>query len=535
MDTTADAGSGARAGRREWLGLAVLALPTLLLSLDLSVLYLALPHLSADLGATGTEQLWITDIYGFLIAGFLVTMGTLGDRVGRKRLLMIGGVAFAIASVLAAFSVNPEMLIASRALMGIAGATLMPSTLALISNMFTDPKQQGTAIGIWMACFMGGMALGPVFGGALLDAFWWGSVFLLAVPVMLALVVFGPALLPEYRDENAGKLDLASVALSLATILPVIYGLKELAKLDVGVVSIGAIVVGLLFGVVFVKRQRSLENPLLDLRLFNNKTFTAAIAITTAGGIMSGSYLLINLYLQTVEGLSPLQAALWLLPSAATTVVSVMVAPMIARKIRPGFAIAGGLVAVAAGYVLITFVDGPGGLAIVVAGLVLSAAGAGPMGSLGTGLVFSSVPMEKMGSASSLSETGGEFGIAMGVATMGVIGTAVYRGEMTDAAIPAGVPVEAAESARESIAGAAAAAQSIAGSAGEGLLAVARTAFSNSLSVTVTVSASMALLLAIVAATVLRHAPATGAGDGEAPEGAEAPEETKEEAAVPAG
>ncbi|AXB47387.1 MFS transporter [Amycolatopsis albispora] len=535
MDTTADAGSGARAGRREWLGLAVLALPTLLLSLDLSVLYLALPHLSADLGATGTEQLWITDIYGFLIAGFLVTMGTLGDRVGRKRLLMIGGVAFAIASVLAAYSGSPEMLIASRALMGIAGATLMPSTLALISNMFTDPKQQGTAIGVWMACFMGGMALGPIVGGALLEAFWWGSVFLLAVPVMLALVVFGPALLPEYKDENAGKLDLVSVVLSLATILPVIYGLKELAKLEFGVVSFGAIVVGLIFGVVFVKRQNALEHPLLDMALFKNRTFTAAISITTAGGIMSGSYLLINLYLQVVEGLSPLQAALWLLPSAATTIVSVMMAPVIARKVRPGYAIAAGLVAVAIGYVLLTFVDGPGGLAIVVAGLVVSAAGAGPMGSLGTGLVFSSVPMEKMGSASSLSETGGEFGIAMGVATMGVIGTAVYRGQMDDVTVPAGVPVEAADAARESIAGAAAAAQSVPGEAGAALLSVARDAFSTSLNVTVTVSASLAVLLAIVAATVLRHAPATGAADGGDGGDAPAEAEAKEEAAVPAG
>jgi DHA2 family multidrug resistance protein-like MFS transporter len=219
---SAETGSGSRAGRREWIGLAVLALPTLLVSIDVSVLFLALPHLSEDLGADSTEQLWITDIYGFMTAGFLVTMGTLGDRIGRRRLLLIGGTLFGLASLLAAFSASPEMLIAARALMGIAGATLLPSTLALISNMFRDPKQMGMAIAVWGTCFMAGIALGPVVGGAMLDAFWWGSVFLLAVPVMAVLLVAAPLFLPEFSDPDAGRLDLVSVALSLVTILPAI-------------------------------------------------------------------------------------------------------------------------------------------------------------------------------------------------------------------------------------------------------------------------------------------------------------------------
>jgi len=201
-----------RATRREWLGLAVLALPTLLLSLDISVLYLALPQLSIDLGADSTQQLWILDIYSFMLAGFLVTMGTLGDRIGRRRLLLIGAVAFGVTSVLAAYATSPEMLIATRALLGISGATLMPSTMALIRNMFRDPKQMAAAIGIWFACFMGGMTLGPLVGGALLSTFWWGSAFLLGVPFMALLLVTGPVLLPEYRDGTAGRLDLASVA-----------------------------------------------------------------------------------------------------------------------------------------------------------------------------------------------------------------------------------------------------------------------------------------------------------------------------------
>src|SRR4051795_6123079 len=201
--------------RRAWIGLAVLALPTLLLSLDMSVLYLALPALSADLGLGPTAQLWAMDVYGFMIAGFLVTMGTLGDRIGRRRLLLIGAAAFGVASVVAAFSTGAAMLIATRALLGVAGATLMPSTLGLIRTMFPDPRARGTAIAVWMSCFMGGMTVGPLVGGVLLETFWWGSAFLLGVPVMVVLLVVGPVLLPESRDATAGRVDLLSVGLSL--------------------------------------------------------------------------------------------------------------------------------------------------------------------------------------------------------------------------------------------------------------------------------------------------------------------------------
>jgi len=210
----------AKAGRREWTALAVLALPTLLVSIDVYVLLLALPRLTADLGASSTEQLWITDIYGFLLAGFLITMGTLGDRIGRKKLLLIGATAFGIASVLAAFSTSPAMLIAARAVLGVAGAILAPSTISLIRTLFRDPKQMGLAIGLWGTCFSAGAVIGPLVGGVMLSQFWWGSVFLLGVPAMVLLLALGPFLLPEYRDPDAGKLDLTSVALSLAAILP---------------------------------------------------------------------------------------------------------------------------------------------------------------------------------------------------------------------------------------------------------------------------------------------------------------------------
>ncbi len=266
----------------------MLALPTLLLALDMSVLFLALPHLTANLHADSTQQLWIMDIYGFMIAGFLVTMGTLGDRIGRRRLLMIGGAAFAAASLLAAFAPTAELLIGARALLGIAGATLMPSTLALISNMFRDARQRGMAIAVWMSCFMVGSSIGPVVGGVLLEMFWWGSVFLLGVPVMVLLLVTTPILLPEFRAADAGKLDLVSVALSLLAILPGVYGLKEIAKDGWAVPPVAAIVVGVAFGTAFVRRQRHLSTPLLDLTLFRNRSFSATLGVMSVGGFLMG-------------------------------------------------------------------------------------------------------------------------------------------------------------------------------------------------------------------------------------------------------
>src|ERR687891_1608279 len=245
-----------QAGRREWIGLAVIALPSLLYSMDLTVLYLALPSLTRDLQPSASQLLWITDIYGFLIAGLLVTMGTLGDRIGRRRVLLIGAAAFGAASVVAAFSTSAEMLIAARAVLGVAGATLAPSTLSLIRNMFLDPRQRTLAIGVWAASFSAGAGIGPLLGGVLLEYFWWGSVFLLAVPVMVLLLVLGPVLLPEFRDPDAGRLDLLSAALSLVAVLAVVYGLKQIAQDGLGWLPAVSIVAGLAVGVAFVRRQK---------------------------------------------------------------------------------------------------------------------------------------------------------------------------------------------------------------------------------------------------------------------------------------
>jgi MFS transporter, DHA2 family, multidrug resistance protein len=517
-DVTTDLTPAARATRREWIGLVVLALPTLLLALDVSVLYLALPQLSADLGAGSTQQLWILDIYSFMIAGFVVTMGTLGDRIGRRRLLLIGAAAFGVASVAAAYSVNAEMLIVTRALLGIAGATLMPSTMALIRNMFPDPKQMQAAIGLWSFCFMGGMALGPLVGGVLLDRFWWGSAFLLGVPFMVLLLVVGPRFLPEYRDEHAGRLDLRSVAVSLAAILPAIYGLKELARGGWAPLPMLAVAVGAWFGVCFVRRQRRLADPLLDLRLFASSAVRTSIGVMLFGGVvMAGISLMAVMYLQVVEGLSPLAAGLWMLPTNAVMAAGSLAAPVLAARWGSAKVTSGGLLLGAAGFVLMVFVDGAGNVSLLVAGLVLATGGISLPMPLVMALLLGSAPPEKAGSAASLSETGGEFGIAVGVATLGTLGTAVYRHNLSDA-LPAGLPAGVADTAHDSITAATAVAGQLPGPVGAQLLDAARTAFASGLSAVAAVGAVVFVGLAIAAAAVLRQAPATASEPTTEPE-----------------
>lgn len=463
------------AGRREWLGLAALALPTLLVAFDIGVLFLALPHLSTDLNATGTEQLWITDIYGFMLAGFLITMGTLGDRIGRRKLLMIGASAFSAASVLAAFSTSPLMLIIARALLGVAAATLSPSTLALISNMFRNPKQMGTAISLWAFCNFGGAALGPVIGGVLLQHFWWGSVFLLSIPVMLLLLIVGPILLPEYRDADARRLDLVSVALSLTAILPVIYGVKQLATGDNGspVGALLAIAVGVGFGVVFTRRQLRLPNPLLDLRLFRNVRFSSSLtAMLLASGTLAGLGLPTSQFIQSVLGLEPSEAGLWQAPTGLGIAIGVLVTPVIARRIPSRSTILGGLVLCFVGLVLLTTVTSTSSPVLVSLSVALVALGVAPMFVLGTSLIVGMASPEKAGSAASMSETSNLLGSTLGLALLGSVCGAVYQSGMADSPVPG---------ARQTLAEAVAAAAELPAAQAQSLLAAAHESFTDGL------------------------------------------------------
>jgi MFS transporter, DHA2 family, multidrug resistance protein len=511
-----------RAGRREWIGLAVIALPCLLYSMDLTVLYLAVPSLTTDLEPSSTELLWITDIYGFFLAGFLITMGTLGDRIGRRRLLLIGAAAFGVASVLAAFSTSVEMLILSRALLGVAAATLAPSTLSLIRNMFLDPGQRTFAIGVWATSFSVGAALGPLLGGVLLEFFWWGSVFLLAVPVMALLLVLGPRLLPEFRDPTAGRLDLVSAGLSIVAVLAVIYGLKEFAVNGLEATAMLSTLLGLGVALLFVRRQRALPDPLVDLRLFRSRTFSASLAANTLSlAITFGIFLFFAQYLQLVLGYSPLEAGLWTVPSSGGFIAGAMLAPILVRVVRPGYVVAGGLVLASAGLALLAQVEAESSVALAVTGSVVVALGVAPPVTLGTDLVVGCVPPERAGVASGISETGAELGGALGIAVLGSIGIAVYRSEIADA-IPDGLPPEASETAKDTLGGATQAVDGVPEELGEKLLETAQAAFTQGMQVAALSGAVVAIATAVAAAFLLRRAgpgppqeepvvPATGA------------------------
>ncbi|MFB6726324.1 MFS transporter [Kribbella sp. NPDC056345] len=489
-----------RATWRQWAGLAVLALPAMLVMIDMSVLHLAIPRLSADLLPSASELLWITDIYGFLIAGALIPMGALGDRVGRRRVLLIGAAAFGVASVLAAYAPSAETLIAARALLGLAGAALGPSTLSLISVMFHDPRQRTMAITIWMASFMAGGAVGPLVGGVMLEYFWWGSVFLAAVPVMVLLVVLGPILLPEYRDPRPARLDLPSAVLSLTAALTVVYGIKELAKDGVAWVPAAAIVLGLLTGLQFVRRQRRLTQPLLDLSLFSNRNFTVSLSTLTITVIfMLGTQFLMAQYMQLVLGLSPLTAGLWGLPLVIAGTVAIFVASAAATRIDRAYVFGAALVVAAAGFAVLTQADASAGLPIVVTGSVLLFAGLMPVSGLGIDMIVSSAPPQQAGSAAAVGETTQELGGALGIALIGSLVNAVYHHQMAPV-VPDHLPAAA-----DTLPATLAAAQHIPGSAGDELVAHARNAFADGLQLTAAIAIPVLLVLAGVAVLLLKR------------------------------
>ncbi len=457
------------ARRKQWWALAVLVLPVLLISVDMTVLGFALPFLSEDLAPTGAEQLWIVDIYSFMLAGLLVLMGTLGDRIGRRKLLLFGAAAFGAASVLAAFSTSATMLIVARALLGVGGATLMPSTLSLIRSIFLDAKQRRTAIAVWSAGFSGGMAIGPVLGGWLLEHFPWGSVFLINVPVMLVLLVAGPFVLPEARDPKPGRFDPLSALLSLAAMLPVVYGIKLFAEHGVSAEAVISVLVGIALGVVFVRRQIKLDEPMLDLKLFSNRAFSASV-VTNMLGVFAlvGLLFLVPQYLQLVLGLSPVVAALWMLPATAAGIAGALLAASLAKRIRVSVLVSGGLLIGAVGFLALTQIATASGLVFVVVSFTLLGGGIALSETLTNDIVVSSAPAERAGAASAISETGFELGGALGTAILGSVVTAAYR---------AGLPSTTPDAARDTLGGAVATAQRLGPNEGQALMEAAREAF----------------------------------------------------------
>ncbi|MFF0199799.1 MFS transporter [Streptomyces sp. NPDC005017] len=493
-----------RATYEEWLGLVVIVLCCVLVAMDISVLFYAVPFVAADLTPSTSELLWVMDIYGFLLAGLLITMGALGDRIGRRRLLMLGAAGFGAASVLAAYSDSPGMLIASRALLGVAGATLAPSTLSLIRNMFHDEGQRRAAIGVWTAGFAAGAMLGPITAGVLLEHFWWGSVFLVNVPVMLLVLALGPVLLPEYRSPSPERFDLFGAALSLAAVLPVVYGAKRFAEGHADARAVGAVLAGIAVGVLFVQRQRRSADPLIDTRLFRDRAFSTAIVTTTVVQFaMLGMMMLSSQYALSVLGLRPFVASLWQLPAILTLFAGLATAGVIARRVRPVFVVCAGLVVASAGFAVMSLVDSDDGLAVVVTGAAVMTFGVGMVVLLATDVVVATAPPERAGSASALSETSNEFGGAVGIAMLGSIALTVYRQEV-DASIPPGLPTAAGDAARSTLQAALEVARSLPGPAGKALEQGGIDAFTDGLRVAALTGSAILLAVAVVAAIALR-------------------------------
>ncbi len=504
-----------RAARRDWIGLLALVLPCFLVSMDGHVLNLAAPRIVTDLRPSGSQLLWIMDGYVFMVAGSLLAMGAIGDRIGRRRLLLIGVTFFSGGSLVAAFAGTPAELIAGRVLMGLSGAALMPSTLALIRGMFADARQRTVALGVWSASFSLGGLLGPVVAGALLHRFWWGSVFLPALPVTLLLLAIGPMVLPESRDPAATRFDVLGAVQSLLALLAIVYAIKRVAEGRGLLTAAVAAMAGIGLGVICVRRQRRAATPMIDPELFRSSLVRfALLASTLTFFALNGTNLLLAQYLQWVIGLSPLQAGLWTLPSVVSYLVGTAVGPaLVARFSRMQIMTGGLLTAVLGCTVFVAVILGSvSNLAVVVTGSVIFALGLAPVYTMSTDMIVANTRPERAGSASAVAETGVELGGALGIALLGSLGITVYRtvvGRSAD-----GLPPGTAAGARQTLGDAIALAGDLPGGRGADLIAHARSAFEVAFAV-VSGTASLVMLAALTTIIVLsvrgRRARADGA------------------------
>ncbi len=485
-----------KATRREWIALTILIVPTLLVSMDMTVTYLALPVLSAALKPSSSELLWITDIFGFFEAGLLIVMGSLGDRIGLKKMLLAGASAFTAASVLAAFAPSAFWLIFARAIMGIAGATLLPTVLSLIRNMFHNDTERTFAMGLYTTCFSAGTMLGPIIGGFLLSHFWWGSIFLMPVPLILILLAAAPALLPEFKDHGAKAIDLLSAALLIFGTLAAIYGIKQVAQNGPGAFPALLIAAGILLVILFIKRQKKLRHPLIDLELFKIKGFSIALTALFIGLFSwAGLFLFVGQYLQSVIGITPFAAGLWMLPGALGSVLLCMMAPFAVKHFSRGRLIAFGLTVLAAGILLLCLLTN-NSLWLLVLSTFLISGGCGLTVTLGIDRVVASAPPNKAGAAAGISETSTTFGASLGIALLGCTWTALYRNELSNK-MPAGLTARQIETVKSTIGGAVVQASRLHDQA---LLTLAKEAFVHALHITAFFSALVVLVVAVMVA-----------------------------------
>lgn len=507
---------------RGWAALVVLMLPVLLVSVDNTVLSFALPEIALALQPTSAQQLWIIDAYPLVLAGLLVTMGTLGDRFGRRRMLLIGATGFAIVSALSAFAPTAELLIVGRALMGVFGAMLMPSTLSLLRSIFTERRQRRLAIAVWASMFSAGAALGPIVGGILLEHFSWGSVFLMAVPVLIPLLILAPLLVPESRDPNPGRIDPLSILLSMATLVPIVYAIKEVAVHGFSLTVTALVAAGVVFGVLFVRRQLASDSPMLDMRLFARGTFTGALLVNLLSVVaLVGFLFFVAQHLQLVVGLSPLEAGVALVPGLAAMIASGLLVVPIASRVSPRIVVPLALAFSVLGYLVVAASADSGNTLVLILAFVSLGIGIGAAETVSNELILSSAPPQKAGAASAVSETAYELGAVLGTAVLGGILTAFYRSAIV---IPAGVPEGAAETARETLAGAVAVSGQLDAGLGEALRVAAAHAFDSGVVVTSLIGAGLVLAAGLIAAATLGSS-GSAASQRRAPE-PQAPEES---------
>lgn len=488
--------------RRRWAALVVLMLPVLLVSVDNTVLSFALPSISASLQPSGTTLLWVVDIYPLVLAGLLVPMGSVGDRLGRRRLLLIGASGFAVVSSLAAFAPSAEMLVLLRGAMGFFGAMLMPSTLSLIRNVFTNPAERRIAIAAWGAGFSGGAALGPILGGFLLEHFWWGSVFLLALPMLIPMLLLAPALVPESRDPEPGPVDPVSIVLVMAMMVPIVWAIKTAAHHGVDASIVLAAGVGIMAGLWFVRRQLLRRNPMLDVRLFTVPEFSASVGANLLSIFSQVGFLyFISQHLQLVSGRTPMEAGLVLLPGLAITVIAGFAVVPLVKYVRPVFAVAGGLLLNAVGYSLVLVTGGGSDLALMIAFAILGA-GVGASETISNDLILAAVPAHKAGAASAISETAYEVGAVLGTAVLGSILNAAYRAHLE---VPQGMTAADASAAGETLGGATEVASSLPAETANALLTSAREAFDSGVTITATVGLVTMVLAAVMVLTAMRR------------------------------
>lgn len=490
---------------RRWLALGVPSLGILLIGVDGTVLAVAIPFISKDLGATATQVLWIGDIFSFVLAGALVTMGSLGDRIGHRKLLLCGATAFGVISLVTAYAPTAGFLIGARALLGVAGATVAPSTLALIRGLFPQPRERGVAIGIWASVFSAGTALGPVIGGLLLEHFWWGSVFLVNIPTIVILVAAGVVLLPELRNPVPGPWDLPSVGLSLIGALGLVYALKEgVAKglrADIAV----AAAIGTAGLTLFARRQLKLPHPLIDIRLFCNRTFSGVITANLLSVLgLSGVTFFLSQFFQLVDGYRPLTAGLAELPAAVAAMVFGVLAGVAVRFWSRRAVLTTGLALIGAALASLMWISPSTtyphlGVALFVVGM-----GLGMVYTVANDVILAVVPPERTGAAAGISETACELGMALGIAILGSIVACVYR----DLTIPAGVLDGAAAHAKDSLAAAHVAAEALPARPAHALLTAAQAAFTEGLAIAAGVGSALLLISAGAVWLLLKPHPA---------------------------